>query len=63
MSIKLMDFLRYRIEQKTTSKALVPPVQLLKYMTSLLYARAADAYSYNTGEKMVSYSDEQIKTC
>jgi excinuclease ABC subunit A len=24
----------------------------------LLYARAADAYSYNTGEKMVSYSDE-----
>jgi excinuclease ABC subunit A len=27
----------------------------------LLYARAADAYSYNTGEKMVSYSDEQIK--
>jgi excinuclease ABC subunit A len=26
----------------------------------LLYARAADAYSY-TGEKMVSYSDEQIK--
>jgi Ni,Fe-hydrogenase III large subunit len=23
---------------------------------------AADAYSYNTGEKMVSYSDEQIKT-
>ncbi|HZH69121.1 MAG TPA: excinuclease ABC subunit UvrA, partial [Flavobacteriaceae bacterium] len=28
----------------------------------LLYARAADAYSYNTGEKMVSYSDEQIKT-
>jgi excinuclease ABC subunit A len=27
----------------------------------LLYARGADAYSYNTGEKMVSYSDEQIK--
>jgi excinuclease ABC subunit A len=26
-----------------------------------LYARGADAYSYNTGEKMVSYSDEQIK--
>jgi excinuclease ABC subunit A len=23
----------------------------------LLYARAADAYSYNTGEKMVSYSE------
>uniref|UniRef100_UPI0035C7EB57 excinuclease ABC subunit UvrA n=1 Tax=Lacinutrix sp. TaxID=1937692 RepID=UPI0035C7EB57 len=28
----------------------------------LLYARASDAYSYNTGEKMVSYSDEQIKS-
>jgi excinuclease ABC subunit A len=27
----------------------------------LLYARGADAYSYNSGEKMVSYSDEQIK--
>ena len=27
----------------------------------LLFARASDAYSYNTGEKMVSYSDEQIK--
>ncbi|MFT7119337.1 MAG: excinuclease ABC subunit A [Flavobacteriales bacterium] len=27
----------------------------------LLYARASDAYSYNTGKKMVSYSDEQIR--
>jgi excinuclease UvrABC ATPase subunit len=27
----------------------------------LLYARAADAYSYNTNEKMVSYADVQIK--
>src|SRR5690606_28413224 len=27
----------------------------------LFYARASDAYSYNTGQKMVSYSDEQIK--
>jgi excinuclease ABC subunit A len=27
----------------------------------LLYARAADAYSYNTGENGFSYSDEQIK--
>jgi hypothetical protein len=33
-------------------------------MTSCVcFIRAADAYSYNTtGEKMVSYSDEQIKT-
>jgi excinuclease ABC subunit A len=36
---------------------------LRKFMISYvcLFARAADAYSYNTGEKMVSYSDEQIK--
>jgi excinuclease ABC subunit A len=27
----------------------------------LLYARGGEAYSYVTGEKMVSYSDEQIK--
>src|SRR5690606_12220975 len=27
----------------------------------LLYARASDAYSYQTGEKMVSYSDDQIR--
>ncbi|MEH6407412.1 MAG: excinuclease ABC subunit UvrA, partial [Leeuwenhoekiella sp.] len=27
----------------------------------LLYARASDAYSYVTGDKMVSYSDDQIK--
>jgi excinuclease ABC subunit A len=27
----------------------------------LLFARTADAYSYNTGEKMVSYNDDQIK--
>ena len=26
-----------------------------------MYARASDAYSYNTGKKMVSYSDTQIK--
>ena len=26
----------------------------------MLYARASDAYSYNTGEKMVSYSDDEI---
>ena len=26
-----------------------------------MYARASDAYSYNTGKKMVSYSDAQIK--
>jgi excinuclease ABC subunit A len=27
----------------------------------LLYARGSDAFSFNTGEKMVSYSDAQIK--
>ena len=27
----------------------------------MLFARASDAYSYETGEKMVSYNDEQIQ--
>jgi excinuclease UvrABC ATPase subunit len=64
MSIKLMDFLLLSLNKRPPAKALVLPwVQLLKYdFLRLLYARAADAYSYNTGEKMVSYSDEQIKS-
>jgi excinuclease ABC subunit A len=52
------------IEQKTTSKSprsTVGTVTEVYDFLRLLYARAADAYSYNTGEKMVSYSDEQIK--
>ncbi len=52
------------IEQKTTSKSprsTVGTVTEIYDFLRLLYARAADAYSYNTGEKMVSYSDEQIK--
>jgi hypothetical protein len=56
MSIKLMDFLLLSPSNKTTSKALVLPwVQLLKYMTSCVYfMHAADAYSYNTGEKWLA---------
>jgi excinuclease UvrABC ATPase subunit len=51
------------LNKRPPAKALVLPwVQLLNDFLRLLYARAADAYSYNTGEKMVSYSDEQIKT-
>ena len=52
------------IEQKTTSKSprsTVGTVTEVYDFLRLLFARAADAYSYNTGEKMVSYSDEQIK--
>ena len=52
------------IEQKTTSKSprsTVGTITEVYDFLRLLYARAADAYSYNTGEKMVSYSDEQIK--
>ena len=47
---------------KDYSKVHVPPlVPLLKlYFCAFLRSRS-DAYSYNTGEKMVSYSDEQIK--
>ncbi len=52
------------IEQKTTSKSprsTVGTITEVYDFLRLLYARAADAHSYNTGEKMVSYSDEQIK--
>jgi len=52
------------IEQKTTSKSprsTVGTITEIYDFLRLLYARGADAYSYNTGEKMVSYSDEQIK--
>ena len=52
------------IEQKTTSKSprsTVGTITEIYDFLRLLYARASDAYSYNTGEKMVSYSDEQIQ--
>jgi len=53
------------IEQKTTSKSprsTVGTITEIYDFLRLLFARASDAYSYNTGEKMVSYSDEQIKS-
>ena len=53
------------IEQKTTSKSprsTVGTITEIYDFLRLLYARASDAYSYETGEKMVSYTDEQIKT-
>jgi len=52
------------IEQKTTNKSprsTVGTITEIYDFLRLLFARASDAYSYNTGEKMVSYSDEQIK--
>ena len=52
------------IEQKTTSKSprsTVGTITEIYDFLRLLYARGADAYSYVTGEKMVSYNDEQIK--
>jgi len=52
------------IEQKTTSKSprsTVGTITEIYDFLRLLYARAATAYSYNTGEAMVSYTDEQIK--
>ena len=52
------------IEQKTTSKSprsTVGTITEVYDFLRLLFARASDAYSYNTGEKMVSYSDEQIR--
>ena len=51
------------IEQKTTSKnprSTVGTVTEIYDYLRLLYARAADAYSYETGERMVKYTEEQI---
>ena len=52
------------IEQKTTNKSprsTVGTITEIYDFLRLLFARAADAYSFNTNEKMVSYSDERIK--
>ena len=51
------------IEQKTTSKnprSTVGTITEIYDFLRLLYARASDAYSYNTGEKMVRYSNKQM---
>lgn len=51
------------IEQKTTSKSprsTVGTITEIYDFLRLLYARVGTAYSLATGEKMVSYSDEQI---
>ena len=53
------------IEQKTTNKSprsTVGTITEIYDFLRLLYARGADAFSYNTGEKMISYSDDQIKS-
>ena len=52
------------IEQKTTNKSprsTVGTITEIYDFLRLLFARAANAYSFNTEEKMVSYSDEQIR--
>ncbi|MDP4205564.1 MAG: excinuclease ABC subunit UvrA [Bacteroidota bacterium] len=51
------------IEQKTTNKnprSTVGTVTEIYDFMRLLYARASEAFSYNTGEKMVKYTDDQI---
>ncbi|HEY1039112.1 MAG TPA: excinuclease ABC subunit UvrA [Bacteroidia bacterium] len=51
------------IEQKTVNKnprSTVGTITEIYDFLRLLYARAGDAHSYVTGEKMVKYSDEQI---
>lgn len=51
------------IEQKTTNKnprsTVGTTTEIYDYLR-LLFARAGDAYSYLTGEKMVKYTEEQI---
>jgi len=51
------------IEQKVTSRnprSTVGTVTEIYDFLRLLYARAAEAFSYNTGEKMVKYTEEKI---
>jgi excinuclease ABC subunit A len=51
------------IEQKVTSRnprSTVGTVTEIYDFLRLLFARASDAFSYNTGEKMVKYTDEKI---
>lgn len=51
------------IEQKSTNKnprSTVGTITEIYDFLRLLYARAADAYSYASGEKMVKFTDEQI---
>ena len=51
------------IDQKTTGKnprSTVGTITEIYDFLRLLYARAGEAYSYITGEKMVHYTDEQI---
>ncbi len=51
------------IEQKTVNKnprSTVGTITEIYDFLRLLYARAGDAHSYVTGEKMVKYSDDQI---
>jgi excinuclease ABC subunit A len=52
------------IEQKTTSRSprsTVGTITEIYDFLRLFYARASDAYSYNSGQKMVQYDDQQIK--
>lgn len=51
------------IEQKTTSKnprSTVGTLTEIYDFMRLLYARAAEAFSYNTGQKMIRQSEDQI---
>jgi len=51
------------IEQKTTNKnprSTVGTITEIYDFLRLLFARASDAFSYNTGEKMVKYTTEKI---
>jgi excinuclease ABC subunit A len=51
------------IEQKTTNKnprSTVGTVTEIYDFLRLIYARVAEAYSYNTGKKMVKFSEEEI---
>src|SRR5450631_1121440 len=53
------------IEQKTTNKnprSTVGTITEIYDFLRLLFARTAEAYSYNTGKKMMKFSEEEIVT-
>ena len=64
MLIKLQDLSPViSIEQKTTNKnprSTVGTITEVYDFLRLLFARIGEAYSYNTGKKMVKFSEEEI---
>ena len=66
MSIRLLAFRRLFPSNKKpptkTARSTVGTITEIYDFFGLLYARVGEAYSYNTGKKMVKFSEEEIVT-